>query len=146
MEEGRTYLIGPGSTTAAIMEALGLPNTLLGVDAVRDSELLASDADEEKLLALLDACPGSASIVLTVIGGQGHIFGRGNQQFSPAVIRRVGRDNIVPVAAKSKITQLQGRPLLVDTNDPELDRELCGYYSILTGYDDHILYRVATLD
>jgi predicted polyphosphate/ATP-dependent NAD kinase len=81
-----------------------------------------------------------------VIGGQGHVFGRGNQQFSPRVIRAVGRDNITIVAAKSKIAGLHGRPLLVDTNDPRLDVELSGYHSIMTGYDDRILYRVATLD
>jgi len=146
MEEGRTYLIGPGSTTAAIMDELGLPNTLLGVDVVRDGALLAGDANEETLLRLLGEMPGEAAIVVTVIGGQGYIFGRGNQQLSPAVIRRVGEQNIILVAAKSKITALDGRPLLVDTNDPVLDRALSGYHSILTGYDDHILYRVATIE
>jgi len=146
MEPDRTYLIGPGSTTAAIMEELALPNTLLGVDAVRDGVLLASDADEKRLLEVLADAEGAAAIVVTVIGGQGHIFGRGNQQFSPAVIRAVGRENITVVAAKSKISGLLGRPLLVDTNDPQLDVELSGYYSIMTGYDDRILYRVATLD
>ena len=146
MEPERTYLIGPGSTTAAIMEELALPNTLLGVDAVRDGVLLASDADEESLLEVVADAPGGAAIVVTVIGGQGHVFGRGNQQFSPRVIRAVGRDNITIVAAKSKIAGLHGRPLLVDTNDPRLDVELSGYHSIMTGYDDRILYRVATLD
>jgi predicted polyphosphate/ATP-dependent NAD kinase len=145
MEEGRTYLIGPGSTTAAIMEELALPNTLLGVDAIRSGALLASDADESTLLEVLAGAEDGAAIVVTVIGGQGHVFGRGNQQFSPAVIRAVGLDNITIVAAKSKITALEGRPLLVDTNDPQLDIELSGYYSIVTGYDDHILYRVGTI-
>jgi predicted polyphosphate/ATP-dependent NAD kinase len=142
MEAGRTYLIGPGSTTAAIMDELGLPNTLLGVDIVRDGELLGSDVDENKLLQALSDAEGGATIVVTVIGGQGHVFGRGNQQFSPAVIRSVGLDHITIVAAKSKIMALQGRPLLLDTNDPQLDEELSGYYSIVTGYDDYILYRV----
>ncbi len=146
MDPDRTYLLGPGSTTAAIAEELGVPNTLLGVDVVRNGELLASDADESTLLDVLCECHSGATIVVTVIGGQGHIFGRGNQQFSPAVIRAVGKDNLQVVAAKSKITELEGRPLLVDTNDPVLDRELSGYYAILTGYDDHILYRVSTLD
>ncbi len=146
MEEGRTYLIGPGTTTAAIMEQLALPNTLLGVDVVRDGQLLASDANEDTLLQVLQDMPGEASIVVTVIGGQGHVFGRGNQQFSPTVIRRVGKENIILVAAKSKITELEGRPLLVDTNDPGLDIELSGYHTILTGYDDRIIYRVATID
>ena len=146
MEAGRTYLVGPGSTTAAIMAKLGLPNTLLGVDAVRDGQLLAADADEARLLEVLAASPGGAAIVVTVIGGQGHVFGRGNQQFSPRVIRQAGLDNIILVAAKSKIAALEGRPLLVDTNDPALDRELCGWRSVITGYDDRILYRMATIE
>ena len=145
MEEGRTYLIGPGSTTAAIMSRLNLANTLLGVDVVRDGAVLANDADEETLLAQLAAAVGGASIVVTIIGGQGNLFGRGNQQFSPEVIRAVGLDNIVIVAAKSKIAALEGRPLLVDTNDPELDRALCGWRTVITGYEDRILYRVAAM-
>jgi predicted polyphosphate/ATP-dependent NAD kinase len=142
MEPGRLYLVGPGSTTAAIMQELGLPNTLLGVDAVLDRELVATDADEHTLLELLSNHRGCASILVTIIGGQGHVFGRGNQQFSPAVIRAVGPANLLIVAAKSKITGLEGRPLLVDTNDAELDRELTGYYPVITGYDDRILYRL----
>lgn len=142
MEEGVTYLVGPGSTTAAIMEELGLDNTLLGVDAVRDGQLLGSDLDEAGLMAILDVAPGAAMIIVTVIGGQGHVFGRGNQQFSPTVIRRVGAGRICIVAAKSKIAELEGRPLLVDSNDPALDRELSGYREIITGYDDRILYPV----
>jgi predicted polyphosphate/ATP-dependent NAD kinase len=139
-----TYLIGPGSTTAAIMAELALPNTLLGVDVVHDGKLLASDADEERLLQLLAEAHGPAYMVVTVIGGQGHLFGRGNQQFSPAVIRAVGLDNLIVVAAKTKLTALEGRPLLVDTNDTALDQALCGYRRINTGYDDYVLYRVAT--
>ena len=137
-----TYLMGPGSTTAAIMEHLGLPNTLLGVDVIRNGVLLASDVDERQLLDLIDNAPDGCEIIVTVIGGQGHVFGRGNQQFSPAVIRKVGIDHITIVAAKSKITALDGRPLLVDTNDPELDRDLSGLTQIVTGYDDRILYRI----
>ena len=140
------YCIGPGSTTAAVMEELQLPNTLLGVDLVCAGELLASDVDETGLLRALDKHGGPAQIVVTAIGGQGHIFGRGNQHISAAVIRRVGLDNIVVVAAKSKIAALDGRPLLVDTNDPLLDSELAGYRRVLTGYEDEILYRVAGSD
>jgi predicted polyphosphate/ATP-dependent NAD kinase len=142
MEADRLYLMGPGSTTAAIMADLQLPNTLLGVDVVRDRELLRADADAATLLAELQGWDGPASIVVTPIGGQGHIFGRGNQQFTPEVIRAVGPDNIIIVAAKSKIAELESRPLLLDTNDANLDRELSGLRSINTGYDDHVLYRV----
>ena len=142
MEAGRLYLVGPGSTTAAIMAELELPNTLLGVDVVQDGELLQADADAATLLELLAKSGAPASIVVTAIGGQGHLFGRGNQQFTPAIIRAVGRENIIVVATKSKVAGLGGRPLLVDTNDPALDRQLSGLWRINTGYDDYILYRV----
>lgn len=145
MLPGRIYLVGSGSTTAAIMEQLGLPNTLLGVDAICDGAVLLTDASESDLLKLLEQQDKPAEIIVTAIGGQGHIFGRGNQQFSPEVIRRVGLDNITVVASKGKIKGLEGQPLLVDTNDPELDRELCGYRRIITGYHDAILYPVATI-
>jgi predicted polyphosphate/ATP-dependent NAD kinase len=79
---------------------------------------------------------------VTVIGCQGHIFGRGNQQISPRVIRQVGRENIIVVATKEKLASLKGRPLLVDTGDEELDEELSGYLKVTTGYQDYVMYRV----
>ncbi|TXS95635.1 ATP-NAD kinase [Parahaliea maris] len=140
------YLLGPGSTTAAVLEELGLPATLLGVDALLDNQVVAADASEQALLALLAEHHGPAHIIVTAIGGQGHIFGRGNQQLSPDVIRAVGLDHITVIAAKSKVAALDGRPLRVDTNDPGLDEALTGYRPVITGYEDEILYRVATSD
>lgn len=142
-EAGHTYLLGPGTTTAAIASELGVECTLLGVDAVRDGALVAADASEPDLLAIAAKAPGPVSIVITATGAQGYLFGRGNQQFSPAVIRAVGPDNIIVVATKSKISSLDGRPLLVDTNDPALDKALVGYREVITGYDDRLLYRVS---
>ena len=137
------YLLGPGSTTAAIKSAMGIEPTLLGVDAVRAGELLVADATEQQLLEVLRTHQGPVHLLVTAIGGQGHIFGRGNQQFSPTVLRAVGLENIQVVAGKGKIAALEGRPLLVDTNDVELDRELCGYRRVVTGYQDAIFYPVA---
>ncbi len=145
MEDGVLYLIGPGSTTAAIMAELNLDNTLLGVDVVRDRQLLLADANETDLLSVIAEHSGLSRIFVTAIGGQGHVFGRGNQQFSPRVIRAVGADSVSVVAAKSKISSLAGRPLLVDTNDPQLDAELCGYREVITSYDARILYPVARM-
>lgn len=141
MRPGCLYIVGPGTTTRTIMERLGLPKTLLGVDAVADGALVAADATEGDLLRALDryAC---ARIVVTVIGGQGHVFGRGNQQISPAVIRRVGRDGVVVVATQTKLLSLEGRPLLVDTGDPALDTELAGYIRVVTGLHDAMIYRI----
>lgn len=145
MDDDCIYIIGPGSTTAAIMLQLDLQNTLLGVDVIRAGQLLLSDANEGQLLDLLHLAHVPAKIIVTVIGGQGHVFGRGNQQISAAVIKIVGLENIQIVAAKSKISALQGRPLLLDTNDPALDVALSGYRSVVTGYQDKILYRLATM-
>ena len=141
MEDDVLYFVGAGSTTAAVMEELGLPNTLLGIDVVLNHELLASDVDEETLLSFLD--DKSAKIIVTAIGGQGHVFGRGNQQFSPKVIEKVGSDNIVIIATNEKLHSLQGRPLLVDTGDTGLDAQLRGVKQIITGYEQRTLYKVS---
>jgi len=140
MEPEALYIIAPGSTTAAVMEQMGLDNTLLGVDVVKDQTVLASDVSGAELDSLVNAHTGKVVIVLTAIGGQGHIIGRGNQQISPDIIRRAGSDNLLVIATKTKILALEGRPLLVDSNDPELDRELSGYQQVITGYRDTILY------
>jgi len=123
------------------MAWLDLPNTLLGVDLVRGGELIAADLDADTLLARTHDAP--VWIVVTVIGGQGHLLGRGNQQLSPELIRRAGRERLLVVATRSKLAALDGRPLQVDSNDPALDRELAGYLPVITGYDDRVLYPVA---
>lgn len=141
MQGGRLYLIGPGTTTRAIKDRLGLEGTLLGVDAVRDGRLVARDATEAELLALL--LPGQqATIVVTVIGGQGYIFGRGNQQLSPVVIRRIGVKNVVVAATQEKLTALSAGRLRVDTGDEELDALLRGYRRVVTGYAEEAVLRV----
>ncbi|MDP4943976.1 MAG: hypothetical protein NWQ48_00545, partial [Alishewanella sp.] len=94
----------------------------------------------------LASLPQPSKLVITLIGGQGHVFGRGNQQLSPAVIRAVGRDNILLLATKTKLQQLDGRPLLADTGDVALDRELQGLISVLTGYNDYVIYRLGYED
>jgi predicted polyphosphate/ATP-dependent NAD kinase len=141
MEPGRLYILGPGTTTRAVMSRLGLRKTLLGVDAVYDRALAGADLTEADLLRLLDE-HGRGHIVVTVIGGQGHIFGRGNQQISPAVIRRVGKEHITVIATQTKLLSLEGRPLLVDTGDPVLDAELGGYAKVVTALGERTMYRV----
>lgn len=141
LEDHVCYLVGSGSTVAMVMEQLGLPNTLLGVDIIRGGELLAADVGAERILEVIGERPAQA--LVTVIGGQGHLFGRGNQQFSPAVIRRLGKSNIHILASRTKLATLQGRPFLVDTGEAQLDNELCGLWPVISGYEDTLLYRVA---
>lgn len=134
------YLFGPGSTTAGILESWGHSATLLGVDALRDDRMLGADLDAAALEALVVDHAGPVYLVVTAIGGQGIVFGRGNQQFSPALIRRAGREGLIIVATKTKLTELGGRPLQVDTDDPQLDRDLAGLVTVVTGYRDRVLY------
>ncbi|GAB6148601.1 ATP-NAD kinase family protein [Stetteria hydrogenophila] len=139
MEECRLYLLGPGSTVKAVADALGVEKTLLGVDAVHNGRLVGRDLDEAGILRLLDSHE-RAAIVVTPIGGQGFIFGRGNQQFSPQVIRRVGAGNIIIVATPTKLRRLN--VLRVDTGDEELDRLLSGWRRVITGYARYRLVKV----
>jgi predicted polyphosphate/ATP-dependent NAD kinase len=141
MEEPDCYfIIGSGTTTRSIMDMLGLEKTLLGVDIVHNKVLVAKDVSENLLMDFIRK--KRAKIVVTVIGGQGHVFGRGNQQISPRVIREVGLENIIVVATKEKLASLRGRPLLVDTGDEELDRELTGYVRVITGYLDYVVCKL----
>jgi predicted polyphosphate/ATP-dependent NAD kinase len=135
------YVIGPGTTTRGVMEEIGFPKTLLGVDLVYNKHLIAKDVTEREILEhLQDGRP--AKIIVTVIGGQGYIFGRGNQQISPKVIRKVGKENIIIVATKDKMVSLVGKSLLVDTGDQETDRMLSGYMRVIVGYEDTIMFKV----
>ncbi|WP_299940601.1 ATP-NAD kinase family protein [uncultured Microbulbifer sp.] len=134
------YIVGPGSTTLAILNALGCQGTLLGVDLLQRGTLKQIDVSTPQIEAAIAQHQGPVNIILTAIGGQGHLLGRGNQQFSPSVLRAVGRDHLMVVATKTKITELGGRPLLVDSGDPELDRQWSGFIRVVTGYRDAILY------
>ena len=146
---GRRYVLGPGSTIAGISSWLGLASTLVGVDVIavtaRSAAVLALDVGERELLAALEG--HDASLVVTPIGGQGFVLGRGNQQLSPAVITtildRSGRDGLVVVATPAKLAALGGRPLLVDTGDPGLDARLAGFVRVVTGHGESAVYRVA---
>lgn len=140
MDEDTFYIMGSGSTVEAIMEEMGLENTLLGVDLIKDQTLVAQDLTAKQLLELTHN--QSTKLVITLIGGQGHIFGRGNQQLSPVLIRAIGKENIIVVATKTKLQALNGRPLICDTGDGELDDELTGYIKVTTGFNDHIMYAV----
>ena len=141
MEEDALYIIGPGSTTRAIMDQLGLKNTLLGVDLVYDRKLIASDVTEEQIFTAVRK-QENVKIIVTVIGGQGYVFGRGNQQLSSRIIKSVGKENIVIVASKEKMLSLIGSSLYVDTGDEETNDYLCGYYKVVVGNEDYVMFRM----
>ena len=141
MLPGVRYLLGPGGTTAEIARQLGVEGSPLGVDVVLDGTVVVCGASEQELLAAIDQGPAQA--VVTVIGGQGFLLGRGNQQLSAAVLRALGDDPLLVVAPEQKLIDLHGRPLLVDTGDPELDARLAGHVRIVTGAGTSSLYAVS---
>lgn len=139
MDDDVLYLVGSGKTTQAVMDELGLDNTLLGVDAVFNREQIGKDLTAADILRLLAEYPQAQAIV-SVMGGQGHIFGRGNQQFSPEILRLLGKKNIRLISTKTKIRALNGRPLIMDSGDPQLDKDWAGTIEITTGYRDQIVH------
>jgi predicted polyphosphate/ATP-dependent NAD kinase len=132
------YIFGPGSTLHGLAQNLGLQTTLLGVDVIENGQVIAADVTEAQLYELVADYP--ARLLVTAIGGQGHIIGRGNQQTSPRVLRAVGLDHLRVVATKRKLATLQGRPLLVDSGDVQLDDAFPDVVRVWAGYKEELLY------
>jgi len=135
---GGTAVLGPGTTVARIKELLGMRPTLLGFDVWRDGEQIGTDVDAAWLERQVD----DPVVVLSFTRNQGFLLGRGNQQLTPRLLRGVRRTNLWVVGTRTKLKSLEGRPLLVDTDDPELDRDLAGLIEIVTGYEDRLFYRL----
>lgn len=138
------YVVGPGTTTRSVMEQLGLPDTLLGMDIVRNRQLIQADAAEADLYHL--AKSNELYLILTVIGGQGHLFGRGNQQLSPRVLQYVDKSHMIVMATTEKLVQLPMGHLVVDTGDPDTDHALEGYLTIHTGYQESAMCQVRAVE
>jgi predicted polyphosphate/ATP-dependent NAD kinase len=141
MSPDQAYLLGPGTTTRAIADGLGLPKTLVGVDIITMDEVLAKDVGERQILEMLVYRP--LVLIVTPTGGQGFLFGRGNQQISPIVIGLVGRENILVICLSSKLAALRGLPFLIDTGDSDIDRMLTGYKEVITGYHEKVIYKIS---
>ena len=133
MRDGSLYILGAGTTIHKIAELLDLgeEKTLLGVDAVKDGKLVAQDLNEQGLLRLLEKEP-KAKLLVSPIGAQGFVFGRGNQQLSAKVLEKVGVENVIVLATPHKLHETPF--LLVDTGSEELDEQLSGYLSVVCGY------------
>lgn len=140
MDQETVYILGPGTSIKPIADKIGVEKTLLGVDLVVGRKLLAKDANERQIIKAIKE--GTSKIVISLIGGQGFLFGRGNQQISPKIIRKTGKSNIIIVSTPEKLASLRGRPMRVDTGDSALDEELKGFYRIITGYGKRTIYRV----
>lgn len=142
LEDDVFYFIGPGTTPAAVMEELGLANTLLGVDVIQNGELVIADADASVLEQFCQQ--GKCRLIITATGGQGMLLGRGNQQFSPTVLRSVGKAGLIVLATHEKLKALEGRPLLMDLSDAALEADFQGFIEVISGYQHRVLYRLAT--
>jgi predicted polyphosphate/ATP-dependent NAD kinase len=125
----RVSLIGPGSTMLMLKRQLGFEGTPLGIDVVQHGRCLAKDVNEQNILDLIADRP--ARIIVSIVGGQGFLFGRGNQQLSARVIREVGQENIVIASSLDKLAALSSGCLLVDTGDEELDERLAGHMPVI---------------
>lgn len=141
LQPGHCYAFGAGTTLAAIMNKLNLPNTLLGFDVVRDGALILADATAEDLLGL--AAGQALTVFITATGGQGSLLGRGNQQLSAKLLQHIGREHVSVLATPAKLERLAGRPLRLDTGNAALDDAWSGLWTVITGYEQSVLYRVS---
>jgi len=133
-------VLGAGTTVEAVARLLGVPKTPLGVDVVRGNELLMEDASEDDLLRVL-AGEDSVRVVLSPIGAQGFLLGRGNQQISPDVLDTAGGPGcLIIVATPHKLRAME--VLRVDTGDPDMDTRLAGMRQIVSGYHDVTMRRL----
>lgn len=146
--EDTLFIFSPGTTCHFILQELGFVSTLLGFDVLCNNEVVANDVNADDLLHIIEqhqhrvqhsAC---VRLLLTPIGGQGYLIGRGNQQLTPAILKRIDKKNVWVVSTKTKLENLSHGVLHVDSNDLELDAQWAGFIPVITGYHDEILYRV----
>jgi predicted polyphosphate/ATP-dependent NAD kinase len=135
-----TYILGPGTTVKCLAESLGVAKTLLGVDIYTKGKV-ALDVDEKRILNEVKDWQNTW-IILSPIGHQGILLGRGNQQISPEIIKRVGRERILVLATKGKLQSIEGGVLRVDTGDAETDEMLKGYGKVVTDYREWRLVEI----
>ena len=138
----RAYIFGPGSTCLSIKQAYGIDGTLLGCDALLPDGSILQDLTATQLLAL--GKEQNLHLVMSFTRNQGFLFGRGNQQIAAELICQLRLpEDLTIVGSRTKLASLDGRPLLVDTGDMDVDQQLSRVYPILTGYDEFLLYRLA---
>ncbi len=135
------FIMGSGSTVQTITQYLGLEGSLLGIDAIFQNKIIGKDLNEKQLLRIMADHP-HAKLIVSPIGAQGFILGRGNLQLSPAVIRKIGIKNIIIVSTPAKLMDIE--VLKVDTNDKELDLEFAkkGWLTVTIGYRQMKLKKV----
>ncbi len=139
MEPDTLYILGPGTTVKAIADLLGVEKTVLGVDAIYNGRLVGKDLNEKQLLELIEKYKRT-KIILTPIGGQGFLLGRGNQQISPKILEKIGKNNIIVVATRDKMSKI--RKLRIDTGDPRIDEKLRSYIRVIVDYNEEVVLKI----
>lgn len=141
MEPGTLYVIGPGTSAGAVMQAAGHSPSILGIDGIRDGVVVGRDLDATALDALAGDTP--VRIVLGVTGQQGFLIGRGNQQIGPDLLRRAGLGGLIVLATEEKLARLAQPTLWIDSGLPDLDAELSGYLRVRTGRGRETVMRLS---
>ena len=143
LEQDTLYILGSGGTLKHLKASLGIEQpTLLGVDVWYNSEVVCYDAHEHQLFELIQQYE-NVKIILSIIGGQGIVLGRGNQQISARLIEQAGIGSLQFISTQSKILALNGRALMVDSGSDSLNQRLAGFHKIICGYEDFVLYEIA---
>lgn len=143
LEENTLYILGSGGTLKHLKESLGMAHpTLLGVDVWYQGEVLLHDAHEKQIYELIQSYD-QVKIMLSVIGGQGIVLGRGNQQISARIIEQVSIESLQFISTQTKLLALNGRALTVDSGSDSLNQRLAGFHKIICGYEDFVLYEIA---
>ena len=140
MDEKGTYILGPGTTVKCIADLLNVEKTVLGVDIYQNRTVI-KDVNERKITETIKDFK-NVWIILSPIGRQGMLFGRGNQQITPEIIKRVGKERIMVAATKSKIQGIEDGFLRVDTGSAEIDEMLRGYIKVATDYREWRLMQI----
>ena len=134
VEDDRLVLWGSGGTLRSIGKIIGFELTTLGIDATRGSQQVGTDINEREILEILDSHEGPVTLLLSPMGGQGFLIGRGNLQLSPNVLKRIGVDGVLGIVTPAKLLTL--RSLRIETGDEELDSLFSEkkYLKVLQGY------------
>lgn len=140
------YILGSGSTLKVFSKIFGIEKnkTVLGIDIVKNNQIIKKDANEEEILNIINKNEkNSMKLILTPIGGQGFLLGRGNLQLSPKVVRKVGLNNIDIISTRNKLNSLARSVLYVDTGDNDLDESFKKFWKVLIDYNEYKMIKIA---
>ena len=125
---------GSGGTLRTIGGILGFELNTLGIDITVGGNIIGSDLNENEILSALKKHQGDVILLLSPMGGQGFLIGRGNLQLSPDVLRIIGVNRVLGIVTPAKMLTL--RSLRIETGDSEMDQRFSEkkYLKVLQGY------------